>query len=64
MTTPDPDHVQVVAAQMHTVECLPGSLPYARFSQRHRDVHARRAKLLLSGLGNAGYTLTSVQEAP
>lgn len=59
MTAPDPDHVHVLAAQMHTVECPPGSMPYARFSQRHRDVHARRARLLLAGLRDAGYALTS-----
>jgi hypothetical protein len=61
--TPDPDHVQVLAAQLHTVECLPGSMPYARYSDRHRGVHERRARLVLSGLSDAGYTLTATKES-
>jgi hypothetical protein len=56
---PDPDHVQVLAVSMHAVECLPGVMPYDRYSRRRRDQHERRAHLLLNRLDNAGYTLTA-----
>lgn len=59
MTAVDQDAVQVLAVQLHRVECLPGSNPYARYSQEHRNVHARRAKLILFGLSEAGFHLTS-----
>lgn len=55
----DPDQVQVLAAQLHVVECLPGSMPYARYSIRHRQVHERRAGRILTGLSDAGYHLTT-----
>lgn len=63
MTDLDPDHVQVVTAQVHDIWCLPGSLPIARYSKTHLGVDERLAKHLLAGLDNAGYTLTTKEEA-
>lgn len=59
MSDPDPDHVQVLAKQLHLENCLPGPVPYAQYSQDHRDGHTRRARRVLVGLGNAGYSLTT-----
>jgi hypothetical protein len=60
--TPDPDHVQVLAKSLHTVQCLPGVMPYDRYSIRHRQQHEKYAHLLLNGLHNAGYALTTTEE--
>jgi hypothetical protein len=59
VTFPDPDAVQVLAAALHAVECLPGAIPYSRYSVRHHEVHARRARLVLARTGEAGYHLTT-----
>ena len=59
MTTVDPDAVEVLAQVVHRVWCLPGSNPYARYSQRHRDIDARMAGLVMTGMGEAGYLFTS-----
>ena len=59
MTTPDPDAVQALAQVVHRVLCLPGSTPYARYSQRHRDTDARLAGLVLAGMGEAGFSFAS-----
>lgn len=61
--TPDPDHVQVLAVSMHAVDCLPGVMPYDRYSERHRKSHERKAHLFLNRLHNAGYTLTTAEES-
>lgn len=58
----EPDDVQVFAAQLHRVYCLPGAMPTARYSRQHLAVHERHAKHLLAGLANAGYNLTTTKE--
>jgi hypothetical protein len=63
VTDLDPDHVQVVTAQVHDIWCLPGAVPMSRYSKKHLDVDARLAEWLLIGLDNAGYTLTTKEEA-
>jgi 3-dehydroquinate dehydratase len=55
----DPDHVAVLAAKLHAVECHPGLLPFARCSMRHRSRDIRQARMVLTGLAEAGYTLTT-----
>ena len=62
MTTLDPDAVQVLAQVVHRVWCLPGSNPYARYSQRHRDTDARMAGLVIAGMAEAGYAVTSKED--
>lgn len=59
---PEPDHVQVLAVQLHVVDCPSKSLPYANSSQRHRKAHVSCSSRVLTGLRNAGYTLTSLEE--
>ncbi len=61
--SPDPDHVQVLAVSLHTVDCLPGSMPYARYSPAHHRQHERRASQLLAALLNAGYVLATTEGA-
>lgn len=61
--TLDPDHVQVLAAQLHAVFCLPGSAPRDRYSKTHLGADERNAAHLLAGLANAGYVLTTKAEA-
>lgn len=56
---PDPDHVQVLAAQFHQLLCVPGSKPNAKFSAGDRDLHEKQARKFLTGYANAGYHLTS-----
>jgi hypothetical protein len=58
VTALDPDAVQVLAAQLHAVQCLPGSRRDHSFSAEHRDADTVRARLLLTGLAEAGYILT------
>jgi hypothetical protein len=55
----DPDAVQVFARVFHRVWCLRGSDPDARFSRRHGETDARIAGLMLSGLNEAGLSVTS-----
>jgi hypothetical protein len=58
--TPEADHVEVIAAQLHAVQCRRMPVPYLRSSKRHRGGHVRLAKSLLNGLADAGYALVTV----
>lgn len=61
--TADPDHVQVVAKQLHTQFCLLGSKSDATYSREHWGTHQRGAERFLAGMANAGYTLATKAEA-
>lgn len=43
-----PPVVQALAEAMHEVQCLPGSNPYHRYSDGHREPEERRASLILA----------------
>lgn len=62
MSSPDPDHVSVLRSQLHTVECLPDAAPSTRWSSAHDRRDEKKAEKLLTGLRNAGYTLTTLKE--
>lgn len=61
MTTADPDHVAVLTQCLHLAECPVRTRP-GLWSQRHHDVHRRRAETVLSRLADAGYTLATTKE--
>lgn len=53
----DPDTVDALADQLHTLNCTPLIGP-ARFTPQHRDNDLSRARFLLTGLRDAGWNLT------
>jgi hypothetical protein len=63
VTPPDPDHVDVVARQMHARECVPVAAKLTRWSDAHIRRDRRWAEEFLAGLHEAGYTLTTLEES-
>lgn len=61
--SPDPDHLRVAELTLHNIECHPGGMPYERYNPGHRKAHREFAHQFLNGLFNAGYTLTTTEEA-
>ncbi|GGN39723.1 hypothetical protein FHR83_006654 [Actinoplanes campanulatus] len=59
MTHSDDESVQALALAMHVVECLPGAHPYHQYSAGHRQVHERRAGLVLAELAKAGHSFAT-----
>jgi hypothetical protein len=59
VTELDPDAVQVLAAALHAVECLPGARPGHRWSQADHRAHQRKAERLLARCAETGMHLTS-----
>lgn len=59
---PDPDHLEAVTVTDHIVRCMPGAMPYERYSRLHRKDHDGFAHQFLNRLANAGWTLTTLKE--
>ena len=60
--TANPDAVQVLAAALHQVECLPGSRRGATFTPGHHEADTVRAVAVLSHVAERSYHLTTVRK--
>lgn len=56
----DPEHVDALAQQLHDLKCVSlwGGHDPLRTDPRHREVDRGRARFILMGLHDTGWTLT------
>ncbi|MEU0078547.1 hypothetical protein ABZY58_11675 [Micromonospora tulbaghiae] len=59
----DPDTVDALADQLHVLNCTP-LIGDATFTPQHRDYDLARARHLLAGLADTGWTLTRKPASP